>query len=50
MAQVARNLTDVVDGFLSGHRLLILDQACVTASPLVHRLHQHPAEPRAVGA
>ncbi len=25
MAQVARNLTDVVDGFLGGHRLLILD-------------------------
>jgi len=26
MAQVARNLIDVVDGFLSGHRLLILDR------------------------
>lgn len=26
MAQVARNLTDVVDGFLSAHRLLILDR------------------------
>ena len=26
MAQVARNLTDVVDGFLRGHQLLILDR------------------------
>jgi len=26
MAQVARNLTDVVDGFLNGHRFLICDR------------------------
>ena len=26
MAQIARNLTDVVDGFLAGHRLLICDR------------------------
>jgi putative transposase len=26
MAQIARNLTDAVDGFLNGHRFLILDR------------------------
>ena len=32
MAQVARNLTDAVDGFLTGHRFLICDRdSCFTA-------------------
>ena len=32
MAQVARNLTDAVDGFLNGHRFLICDRdSCFTA-------------------
>jgi len=29
MAQVARNLTDCVDGFLKGHRVLIRDRGCL---------------------
>ena len=31
MAQAARRLTDAVDGFLAGHRILICDRDTITA-------------------
>ena len=38
MAQVARNLTDVVDGFLKGHRFLICDRDSKFSEPFLRIL------------
>ncbi len=38
MAQIARNLTDCVDGFLTGHRVLIRDRDCLFTAKFTRAL------------